>query len=439
MEVGLGACIPPELFPEIIRHVEEREDLEACCLVCRAWCRFAQRYIFRTLDLSYEVECAIWNAQFNAFPRLVPMVEEVILNGSQEYFSSNDNDEEASDPWFMEGPEATHLVSRLTNVRYLSLSDFQDFSSDLCWHLTSFASRVEALNLSDVYFSEPADLCVLLALMPNLHWLALHCVGDWTDYYESGKFLLMQVCVPRAVELRTLMLFDAYERVDLIVWLLGRFFDLRGLETLRISWDVPTNTDIKAHPTRYNLVEKLFIACFTVRHMSFSVCRTNHVDQCLEHFVKAKSFRCFQSLETISFSSGTSTDVGNYHCIDLKNLGVPVKILECLPGLSVYQITFHLMVGPRTSGDLERSTYPLPWEELDNLLSSSRFPALRRVIFCFCIDDLNWEGDKREAFPTRDHFMNLVTCYLPRLAARDCLRFDYANVWDRDALKEQAI
>ncbi|KAK0194231.1 hypothetical protein F5146DRAFT_1034844 [Armillaria mellea] len=388
MDVGLGACIPPELFPEIIRHVEEREDLEACCL----------RYIYRTLDLSYEVECAIWNAQFDAFPRLVPMVEEVILNGSQEYFSNNDNDEDASDPWFMEGPQATHLVSRLTNVRYLSLSDFQDFGSDLCWHFTSFASRVEALNLSDVYFSEPADLCVLLALMPNLHWLALHSVGDWTDYYESGKFLLMQVCVPKAVELRTLMLFDAYERVDLI-----------GLETLRISWDVPTNTDIKAHPTRYNLVEKLFIAY---------------------HFVKAKSFRCFQSLETISFSSGTSTDVDNYHCIDLKNLGVPVKILESLPALSVYQITFHLMVGPKTSGDLERSTLPLPWVELDDLLSSPRFPALRRVIFCFCIDDLNWEGGEREVFPTRDHFVNIIT--------RDCLRFDYANLWDRDALKEQS-
>ncbi len=119
----------------------------------------------------------------------------------------------------------------------------------------------------------------------------------------------------------------------------------------------------------------------------------------LDHFVKAKSFRCFQSLETISFSSGTSTDVGNYHCIDLKNLGVPVKILESLPGLSVYQITFHLMVGPKTSGDLERSTHPLPWGELDSLLSSPRFPALRRVIFCFCIDDLNWEGDKRRCSP----------------------------------------
>ncbi|KAK0451552.1 hypothetical protein EV421DRAFT_1898505 [Armillaria borealis] len=158
-EVGPGASIPPELFPQIVRNVAKK-DLLACSRVCRAWLGFAQPFIFRTLSLWLVSQCVRWNMKFDTYPRLLSMVEEVRLYGGNDYISM---DPEASDGsesevyviFLMREPQVVRLLSRLTHIRFLSIDNIQLEPNQLL----AFQSMtlVEHLTLSVSHFVTPEN------------------------------------------------------------------------------------------------------------------------------------------------------------------------------------------------------------------------------------------------------------------------------------------
>ncbi|KAK0241278.1 hypothetical protein EDD85DRAFT_394711 [Armillaria nabsnona] len=124
MKTRLMTPIPPELVLEIVTYISGcRDDLRACCLVCRAWRQLAQPFIFSELSLSLESHCRPWNQKFATYPHLVQYVTRLNLWGGNweeaDYLSLLE-----SQPRFLERPVTVELLRRLPNIKYLKMHDF---------------------------------------------------------------------------------------------------------------------------------------------------------------------------------------------------------------------------------------------------------------------------------------------------------------------------
>ncbi len=271
-EVGPGASVPPELFPQIIRNVAKK-DLLACSRVCRAWLGFAQPFIFRTLSLWLVSQCVRWNMKFDAYPRLLSMVEEVRLYGGKDYISM---DPEASDGsesevyaiFLMREPQVVRLLSRLTHIRFLSLHNIQLEPNQLLAFQNM--TLVEVLDLSRVHFPSHRDACRFLEKMPKISALSIDFCVNWVGFMASDD--------PRnansgsgPIRLKALTLCNVDVEVALLSWLLGSFFDLSGLHTLKIMWKMHWGDNDPPKPGTYALYEELISTCSHVKHLTLSV------------------------------------------------------------------------------------------------------------------------------------------------------------------------
>lgn len=132
-EAGLGALIPPELFPVIIENVQNDEDLRNCRLVSRAWCKFAQSSLFSQLDLSHESQCVAWNEKFDAHPHLASLVTHLKFFGcgirSCDPEDSDYDGESTVIDRFLERDAALQLTARLPNVSSIIVNEFTGWGS----------------------------------------------------------------------------------------------------------------------------------------------------------------------------------------------------------------------------------------------------------------------------------------------------------------------
>ncbi|KAK0236372.1 hypothetical protein EDD85DRAFT_840407 [Armillaria nabsnona] len=415
-EVGPGASIPPELFPQIIRNVAKK-DLLACSRVCRAWLGFSQPFIFRTLSLWLVSQCVRWNMKFDAYPRLLSMVEEVRLYGGKDYISM---DPEASDGsesevyviLLMGEPQVVRLLSRLTHIRFLSLDNIQLERSQLLAFQNM--TLVEALDLSRVHFPSHRDACRFLEKMPKISALSFDFCVNWVGVMASDD--------PRNVKsssgpirLKALTLCNVDVEVALLSWLLGSFFDLSGLHTLKIMWKMHWGDNDPPKPGTYALYEELISTCSHVKHLTLSVSHfvtPENPDFCLDHLVEAKVFASFRSIETITFSC----DLAVEDCIELQDINAVVRVLEAMDAPRLHRIQLYIRIPSEVEED-ELGDQDVPWGFFDSILTSESFPALRRVVFFTQVDVKS----------ARDQVARMITNQLPKLVSRDCLRFDLAR------------
>ncbi len=230
--------IPPELVLEILTYISGcRDDLRACCLVCRAWRRLAQPFIFSELSLSLESHCHPWNRKFATYPHLAQHVSRLKLWGGN--WGRVDVVEQ---PPFLEGPATVELLRRLPNIKYLKMNDFflpSEREIEVLCHFT----RLEWLEMYEVMFNAAADLLDLMSQLVNLKVLR---IADMEIRSHTSEDLIGPTLhdfvdvVPK--RLRNLKLQDPTESLYIFSWLSGGVFDLNDLTDLTLSWGcLPTN------------------------------------------------------------------------------------------------------------------------------------------------------------------------------------------------------
>ncbi|PBL03093.1 hypothetical protein ARMGADRAFT_1157278 [Armillaria gallica] len=415
-EVGPGASVPPELFPQIIRNVAKK-DLLACSRVCRAWLGFSQPFIFRTLSLWLVSQCVRWNMKFDAYPRLLSMVEEVRLYGGKDYISmdpeaSNGSDSEVYVIFLMKEPQVVRLLSRLAHLRLLSLHNIQLEPNQLLAFQNM--TLVEVLDLSRVRFPSHRDACRFLEKMPNISALSFDFGVKWVGAMASDD-PRNAISSSGPILLKALTLCNVDVEVALLSWLLGSFFDLSGLHTLKIMWKMNWGDNDPPKPGTYALYEELILTCSHVKYLTLAVSHfvtPDNPDFCLDHLVETKVFASFRSIETITFFC----DLAVEDCIELRDINAVVRVLEAMDAPRLHRIQLCIRISSEVEED-ELGDQDVPWSFFDSILTSESFPALRRVVFFTQVDVKS----------ARDQVARMITNQLPKLVSRDCLRFDRAK------------
>ncbi len=163
MKNRLTTAIPPELVLEILAYINGyHDDLRACCLVCRAWRRLAQPFIFSELSLSLESHCHPWNRNFTTYPQLAQYVTRLKMWGGN-WGGADVVTLIGDQPPFLEGPATWELLRRLPNIKYLKIHDFY-LSSEREIEVLCHFMLLEWLEMYEIVFNEAADLLDLIAV-----------------------------------------------------------------------------------------------------------------------------------------------------------------------------------------------------------------------------------------------------------------------------------
>lgn len=251
VEAGLGASIPPELFPLIIQHVDGyRTDLGTCSLVSRAWRKFAQRRIFSHLSLSQERECVAWNRKFEEHPHLALTVTHVDIYGGEYHFDIeiDESDPDASNRWdaVLDNDAATRLIRRLPNVVDLHVYEFVHWGAGELAAILLF-KKIRSLEISSMAMPSK-DFLEIVHSLTQLKFLSIRSLylEESSEHMKllrnTGDLLTTSHReLPDAPphHLKSLTLNDIQCEPDLIMWLLSPRFDLGDLRDAKLFWEVP--------------------------------------------------------------------------------------------------------------------------------------------------------------------------------------------------------
>lgn len=231
LEVNLMIPIPPELVLEILRYLTN--EFRACCLVCRAWRRLAQPFVFSSLAVSLESHCRSWNRKFVTYPHLAGYVTRLDVWSA---YSAEMNIVMSDEPPFLESAETLEFVRRLPNVKHLEMEDFHLPSKRAIEVLCHF-THLECLELYVVVLNQPGDLLDLMSQMINLKDLHITSMEVRSpNKGPIGPTLHNHVdAVPK--RLRNLKLQDATRSLYIFSWLSGGAFDLDDLTDLTLTWE----------------------------------------------------------------------------------------------------------------------------------------------------------------------------------------------------------
>lgn len=249
VEAGLGASVPPELFPLIIEHMDHEDYLKACCLVSRTWCKFAQPRIYARLSLSTESQCVAWDDKFNAYPHLATAVTSLYFWGSgirKLDVDSDDSDEDSVEGGCVLNNDAIrHLLPKLQNIVDLEIEGFSWWHAEDLPALLILSKDIRSLAISSTMLKSDY-LLELVHSMPHLESLAfsyidieieledptrvLRGTGDFLIHSDSG----FRAAAPQ--QLHSITLDRVQRQADLIMWLTSPRFDLTGLSRADLSW-----------------------------------------------------------------------------------------------------------------------------------------------------------------------------------------------------------
>ncbi|KAK0459136.1 uncharacterized protein EV420DRAFT_305047 [Desarmillaria tabescens] len=449
--------IPPELVLEVLTYICGcRDDLRACCLVCRAWRQLAQPFVFSELSLSLESHCLPWNRKFAIYPHLAQYVTRLNIWGGNWGKIDSASFVEVQPP-LLEGPAILKLVRQLPNIKYLKIYDFflpSEREIEILCHFT----RLEWLEMHDVIFSQPTDLLDLMSQSVNLRGLHITDMEVRSPTGEPiGPSLHNHVdAVPK--RLRNLKLPDPTESPYIVSWLLGGAFDLGDLIDLTLSWaSFQTKRDLMG-PQSFSYIDsfvnsvgagikRLRLNIETWEHTS-----EVHVNYMLEHFISKRALSSFIALDTLDIHSINRYINNDAGClVDIERLLHHVT----LPNLRKICITTRFTLN--TADDLP-SYKELPfWASLDRLLASSQFPSLQQLLLFIEVKNIHWDAHKfglrfedsdsddedslsvvipplvtrhpwPEHPPTVDDVAAMITEQMPTLASQGCLLFRPAKM-----------
>lgn len=163
----------------------------------------------------------------------------------------------------------------------------------------------------------------------------------------------------------------------------------------------------------------------------------------LENLLQTAILAHFTSLRTLVLRDTISISLET-QVLGTPSPGILLSICSLLPTFAcphLHQITFELELDPSPEhGGFTVLPSLSIWEIIDSNLSQERFPSLHRVIFEFgvwrmnyVVDDLSDTAEdepsrrRRRVFlqcPSWEEAVPLAMQCLPRLVARNCLRFE---------------
>ncbi|PBK74044.1 hypothetical protein ARMSODRAFT_1014365 [Armillaria solidipes] len=410
MKNRLITPIPPELVLEILTYISGcRDVLRACCLVCRAWCRLAQPFLFSKLSLSLEAHCHRWNRKFTTYPHLAQYVTRLKL-----WRGNRGRADVVEQPPFLEGPATVELLRRLPNIKYLKMSDFflpSEREIEVLCHFT----RLEWLEMHEVMFNAAADLLNLMSQLVNLKVLR---IVDMEIRSHTSEDLIGPTLhdfvdvVPK--RLRNLKLHDPTTSLYIFSWLSGGAFDLSDLTDLTLSWE----SFRKNHPPSDE--------------------RELYANHMLEHFISTRALSSFMALETLNVDP-----INRFNQNDARRLVDIERLLHHLTFPCLRKICVTMRFTLNTVDDLP-SYKKLPvWTNLDGLLASTNFPSLRQLLLLIEVKSIHWDAHRFEDSddeapsvdilplvargpwpehpPTVDDIAAMIAEQMPTLASRGCL------------------
>lgn len=219
---GLGSRLPLELYALIIEHQED-EELHTCCLVSRAWCRFAQPKLFAVLGLSLERHSAACILRFDESPHLASFVTHLYCFGGREDIEGS-FDLIPRMSAVLNNANALQLTSRLHNVTSIEVCEFGQWGS-VETEVLMQCEQAQSLKIADMGM-DAEDFLELVHSLPQLKSLTLS--GMECDLPDSELEKHLSSCAPQRLE--HLELDPVGRRADLIMWLLSPRFDLAGLK-----------------------------------------------------------------------------------------------------------------------------------------------------------------------------------------------------------------
>ncbi|KAG7449814.1 uncharacterized protein BT62DRAFT_917408 [Guyanagaster necrorhizus] len=387
------ATIPPELVLEILTYTSGcRDDLMACCLVCRAWRRLAQPFVFSELSLSLESQCHPWNRKFAAYPHLAQYVTHLNLWGGN--LGELDVVSLVEDqPPFLEGPATLELLRRLPNIKYLKIHDFYLPSEREIEVLCHFM-RLEWLEMCEVMFSHPADLLDFMSQSVNLKGLHITDteVRSLTEDLIGPTLHNHVDAVPK--RLRNLKLQDVTESLYYLSWLSGGAFDLDDLVDLTLSWEsFPTKRPhLPPEPLSSYIDPFISTVGAGIKHLRLDIEtpeQESNVNYMLEHFISTRALSNFKALVTLNIDS-INPYIKNdaAHLVDIERLFQHLT----LPNLRKISITICFTLD--TADHLPSyKEFPV-WASLDELFASSQFPSLQQVMLFIEVKSVHWDAHK---------------------------------------------
>ncbi|SJK97990.1 uncharacterized protein ARMOST_01246 [Armillaria ostoyae] len=438
---GMKNClmtpIPPELVLEILTYISGcRDNLRACCLVCRVWRRLAQPFIFSELSLSLESHCHPWNRKFATYPHLAQYVTHLNLWGGNWVGVDIVCEDQ---PPFLEGPATLELLHRLPNIKYLKMNDFflpSEREVEVLCHFT----RLEWLEMYEVTFSDTADLLDLVSQSVNLEVLR---IADIHISHTSEDLILHDHVDAVPKRLRNLRLHDPTESLYIFSWLSGGAFDLSDLTDLTLSWESFRKNYTPSPPLSSYIVPFISIVGSGIKHLRLNIAtvedeRELRANYMLEHFISTRALSSFTALETLNVDPINRVNQNDArHLVDIERL-LHHFTLPCLRKVCV-TTRFTL----NTVDDLP-SYKKLPiWTNLDGLLASTKFPSLRHLLLLIEVKSIHWDARRFEESddeapsvvippliardpwpehpPTVDDIAAMIAEQMPTLASRGCL------------------
>ncbi|KAJ7578332.1 hypothetical protein C8J56DRAFT_1170624 [Mycena floridula] len=426
-DVGPGAEIPPELLPLIVNHIEDSSTLEACCLVSRAWRKWAQPRVFSRIWISRAADFIQWNTKFENFPHFASTVTRILLApcpAEDAHFIFED-DLHSSDDEFV----FYHDVSESVRELEIHYAESHLLPSRIADHLHSLESVKIMMSIIGLF-----HLLHLFFANPNLHSIAFHHIMVVPRKYnaeatrdgtrlaiQQGIDFLQSVAetVPVVRPLETLVLHNPLSDIVAIDCLMSSLFSLQNLHNLTLTWDALSAGHRQPWAKNAPVFEDL------LRTAGPSV-RSLELEGDLGYIKQDPCFNVLRDTDCLSYFKALRTLYLRDTRRNGSSLAIGLTMVHLLPLLEaplLEEVTLKLQLRPSADQGLEQLSTCPEWAILDETLCRSRFACLGRIVILFDILEPLFFVTRRSELPDRgDEIKVAIASCLPRLSSNDRLR-----------------
>jgi len=213
MTTTITSGLPQELIDHIIDHVNDRESLKACSLVCSQWSPRTRKRLFAQVEFASQSDLERWCARINPGPSGLPsLVEDLTLSEYHERLSPG-----SPLLFWLRSSILTNAAPHFQSFSALRVLEIQRWLMCVGWissMVHSFGSSLEnvtRLTLRDV-ISYPRTLAMFVSHFPRLDDLSVSVIylpmildgagglhpgfrGDIVPSHPRGKFSASNISV----------------------------------------------------------------------------------------------------------------------------------------------------------------------------------------------------------------------------------------------------
>ncbi|KAL4246132.1 hypothetical protein ABKN59_008975 [Abortiporus biennis] len=358
--------LPQDLIEEIIDHIsDDTATLKACSLVHRACldrCRFHLHSSF-----YYDFDCGpnlppdLYASPFTA--RHVRRVHLVMIPDPPMDHRVSKRRLSVTAKRFEEHARTTwSILSRLTNIRHLTLERFE------CWRskphqIAKFSAvfgEIVELNIISAFFKSARDFSQFLSLFRNLEKLQITDVF-WPESIEPQILIPWKGQILRHIAIESWPGYDPYVIRDISKW----FSQIppKTLRNLELTWG-SGREGLEVFP------ELMSICGANLKHLRLQIGFGREV-----YFMALTGLEFLSQLESLTFLSLCHEEKTQFCNGDYSYVSI---FLDSLHSENLSSITFQCVPPVRDEGDLSKS---LDLSAIDSALSDPSFVTLKKIKF----------------------------------------------------------